>query len=165
MLNKLNTQKTTWFLFTGISISFFRILIFEFGKNAKSTKLECGTRFGFNLLSDKSEFAFFGAAASVVALFISVKSLTFWFFLWYNNRVTQLNNQFLVFFTRGNYTFLSHNYFEFGKSANSMKWLWRIPWLFNCVTTIGVCVFRCGDFGCRTFYFSKIIDILIFSVV
>lgn len=42
---------------------------------------------------------------------------------------------------------------EFGKSADSAVG-WRvIPSSRFCVATIGVYVFRCADFGWRTFYF------------
>ncbi len=50
----------------------------------------------------------------------------------------------------------------FGKNANS-TWLVCIGITTSllvkfCVATIGVCVFRCGNFGCRTFIFAKLTD-------
>ena len=46
---------------------------------------------------------------------------------------------------------------DFGKNANSIKIIMygeiSVLLLEICLATIGVCVFRCGSFGCRTFYF------------
>ena len=61
------------FLFYRRFYTFFRRTqsFFEFGKNADSVRLGFGYffSFNFNLFGDSRSLAFFGAAASVVALF------------------------------------------------------------------------------------------------
>ena len=44
-----------------------------------------------------------------------------------------------------------------GKNVDSanLRMVFSISLVF-CLATIGVCVFRCGDFGCRTFCFSGV---------
>ena len=45
--------------------------------------------------------------------------------------------------------------FEFGKNANSSQCTRTLPcFVEDRVATIGVCVFRCADFGWRTFLFA-----------
>ena len=57
-----------------------------------------------------------------------------------------------------NYSFFRYTIKQprFGKSA-APAWLYREPMLWrDCLATIGVSVFRCADFGWRTFYFGGI---------
>ncbi len=51
---------------------------------------------------------------------------------------------------------MSYQYFEFSKNANSTNVGMVIRTEYkNCLATIGVCIFRCLDFGWRTFYFKE----------
>ena len=63
--------------------------------------------------------------------------------------------QLSVFFKGIIIPFLRITVFEFGKSANSPKQLWQYRDFLVLLSDNRVCVFRCVDFGWRTFLFYR----------